>query len=155
MIGASAAGLAFGYAVVHGASGISDALAANSFGPTTWYSIAPDGKITVLVGKAEMGQHVSSAMAQIGGGHWASFVPGLEDGDQYLFYVAGSGTSGYKRDPRARLLTFQPAFPLANCVLRAPARSALPGLRYHHRGRPPTCAATGRGMRLSCGRRLA
>ncbi|HEX9523031.1 MAG TPA: molybdopterin cofactor-binding domain-containing protein, partial [Reyranella sp.] len=30
-----------------------------------WYSIAPDGKITVMVGKAEMGQHVSSAMAQI------------------------------------------------------------------------------------------
>ncbi|MBN9487769.1 MAG: xanthine dehydrogenase family protein molybdopterin-binding subunit [Alphaproteobacteria bacterium] len=65
VIGASAAGLAFGYAAVHGVTGLSDALAANSFGPTAWYSIAPDGKITVMVGKAEMGQHVSSAMAQI------------------------------------------------------------------------------------------
>ena len=36
-----------------------------SSSPTAWYSIAPDGKVTVMVGKAEMGQHVSSAMAQI------------------------------------------------------------------------------------------
>jgi 1,4-alpha-glucan branching enzyme len=63
-----------------------------------------------------------SSMAQIGGGQWSIFVPDLKDGDQYLFYVEGPGTSGYKRDPRARLLTVQPAFPLANCVLRAPSR---------------------------------
>src|SRR6185437_10611649 len=62
IVGASASGLAFGYVA---ATNIKDALAANSFGPTAWYSIAPDGKITVMVGKAEMGQHVSSAMAQI------------------------------------------------------------------------------------------
>ena len=65
LVGASATGLAFGYAAVQGVTGLSDALAANSFGPTTWYSIAPDGRVTVMVGKGEMGQHVSSAMAQI------------------------------------------------------------------------------------------
>jgi len=65
LVGASAAGLAFGYATLEGVSGISEALAAVPFGPTAWYSIAPDGKVTVMVGKAEMGQHVSSAMAQI------------------------------------------------------------------------------------------
>jgi 1,4-alpha-glucan branching enzyme len=65
-------------------------------------------------------EDASSGLAQIGGGHWASFVPGLKDGDQYLFYVNGTGSSGYKRDPRARLLTLQPAFPLAHCVLRDP-----------------------------------
>ncbi len=65
LVGASAAGLAFGYAALEGISGISEALAAVPFGPTAWYSIAPDGRITVMVGKAEMGQHVSSAMAQI------------------------------------------------------------------------------------------
>ena len=65
LIGSSAAGLAFGYVAVSGLHGISDALAAGNFAPTAWYSIAPDGKITVMVGKAEMGQHVSSAMAQI------------------------------------------------------------------------------------------
>jgi isoquinoline 1-oxidoreductase beta subunit len=65
LIGSGAAGLAFGYVAVSGVPGISDALAAGKFEPTAWYSIAPDGKITVMVGKAEMGQHVSSAMAQI------------------------------------------------------------------------------------------
>src|SRR5438477_12861675 len=63
LIGSSAAGLAFGYVA---AMSIGDALAAPAkFEPTAWYSIAPDGKVTVMVGKAEMGQHVSSAMAQI------------------------------------------------------------------------------------------
>src|SRR5437868_608587 len=62
LIGGTAAGLACGYVAVEG---ISTALAANSFGPTAWYSIGTDGKVTVMVGKAEMGQHVSSAMAQI------------------------------------------------------------------------------------------
>src|SRR4029077_17903799 len=75
LIGSSAAGLAFGYVAVWGGQGIrdavagvhgiSDALAAGKFEPTAWYSIAPDGKVAVMVGKAEMGQHVSSAMAQI------------------------------------------------------------------------------------------
>jgi isoquinoline 1-oxidoreductase len=65
LIAGSAAGLAFGYAAVSGVSGIGEALAAARFEPTVWYSIAPDGKVTVMVGKAEMGQHVSSAMAQI------------------------------------------------------------------------------------------
>ena len=62
LVGAGATGLAFGYVATQG---ISDAFAAGTFGPTAWYSIGPDGKVTVMVGKAEMGQHVSSAMAQI------------------------------------------------------------------------------------------
>src|ERR1700741_3687544 len=63
LIGSTAAGLAFGYVA---ASGITDAQAAlGKFEATVWYSIAPDGRVTVMVGKAERGQHVSSAMAQI------------------------------------------------------------------------------------------
>src|ERR1700683_5359494 len=52
-------------------------------------------------------QDAGSSLGQIGGGHWAIFVPGLKDGDQYLFNVNGTASSGYKRDPRARLVTFQ------------------------------------------------
>src|SRR5258708_1344991 len=63
LIGSTAAGLAFGYVP---APGLGEARAApGKFEPAGWYSIAPDGKVTVMVGKAEMGQHVSSAMAQI------------------------------------------------------------------------------------------
>ena len=67
-------------------------------------------------------QNAASSLTQIGNGHWAGFVPGLTDGDHYLFWVDGQGSSGYKRDPRARLLTQQPPFPFANCVLRDPGR---------------------------------
>jgi len=67
-------------------------------------------------------QNTGSRLNAIGGGHWAGFFPGFKDGDQYLFYIDGIGTSNYKRDPRGRLLTFQPAFPGSNCVLRNPAR---------------------------------
>jgi 1,4-alpha-glucan branching enzyme len=51
-------------------------------------------------------------------GYWTGFVAGATTGDQYKFYVAGTGSSGYKRDPFARELTANPAFPLCNCVLR-------------------------------------
>src|ERR1700751_93779 len=55
-------------------------------------------------------QDSTSSLSPIGGGHWAGLVPDLKDGDQYLFFIAGPGSSGYKRDPRARLLTVTPAF---------------------------------------------
>lgn len=55
-------------------------------------------------------------------GHWAAFLPGLKGGDQYLFFIDGPGSKGFKRDPRARDLTFQPEFPACNCLLREPAR---------------------------------
>ena len=42
------------------------ALAApGSFDPSVWYSITPDGLVTVTCGKADMGQHIASTMAQI------------------------------------------------------------------------------------------
>ena len=42
----------------------------------------------------------------LGDGTWAGFVPGLADGDPYLFWVRGPemGTEGFKRDPYAREL---------------------------------------------------
>ncbi|HET8924271.1 MAG TPA: alpha-amylase family glycosyl hydrolase [Candidatus Acidoferrum sp.] len=78
-------------------------------------------------------QNGDGQLQPVGGGHWAAFIPGLKDSDRYLFYVDGLGTDGYKRDPRARMLTFQPVFPLANCVLRDPLR-----FPWHDTGfRPP------------------
>lgn len=59
-------------------------------------------------------------LTPIGGGHWAGFISGLKEGDQYLFYVDGCGSQGYKRDPRARELTSAPAFPHSNSTLRDP-----------------------------------
>jgi 1,4-alpha-glucan branching enzyme len=78
-------------------------------------------------------QNASCLLNPIGGGHWAGFVPGLKEGDQYLYWVDGTGTTGYKRDPHGRELTFLPAFPGSNCVLRNPFR-----FPWHETGfRPP------------------
>ena len=67
LVGTSAAaGLALGYSAVPGLLGADTALAAPAkFDPSVWYSIAPDGLVTVTCGKADMGQHIASTMAQI------------------------------------------------------------------------------------------
>src|ERR1700750_300415 len=64
LVGTAAAGLALGYS---GVPGIGEALAAApaNFDPSVWYSIAPDGLVTITCGKADMGQHIASTMAQI------------------------------------------------------------------------------------------
>jgi len=95
---------------------------------------APRAKTVYISGEFNgFKQNEACRLNPIGGGHWAGFVPGLKDGDQYLFYINGLGTQGFKRDPRARSLTFQPAFPFCNCVLRDPSR-----FPWHETGfRPP------------------
>ncbi len=64
LVGTAAAGLALGYS---GVAGIDSAFAAApaNFDPSVWYAIAPDGIVTVTCGKADMGQHIASTMAQI------------------------------------------------------------------------------------------
>src|SRR5438270_12913913 len=66
LVGSAAAGLALGYSSVPGLLGADQAFAAaGNFDPSVWYSIAPDGLVTVTCGKADMGQHIASTMAQI------------------------------------------------------------------------------------------
>ena len=70
-----------------------------------------------------------------GGGLWGGFVPGLKDGDRYMFYVVGppGGTEGLKRDPYARDLTDDPAWPECQCLLVDPT-----AFLWHDQGfRPP------------------
>jgi len=64
LVGTAATGLVLGYVAL---PQIKDALAAPAanFEPTVWYSIGHDGKVVVTVGKADMGQHVASTMAQL------------------------------------------------------------------------------------------
>ena len=66
LVGTASVGLALGYSAVPGLLGADQALAAaGNFDPSVWYSIAPDGIVTVTCGKADMGQHIASTMAQI------------------------------------------------------------------------------------------
>ena len=60
LVGTAATGLALGYSAVPGLLGADQAMAAaGNFDPSVWYSIAPDGIVTVTCGKAE-GQHIAS-----------------------------------------------------------------------------------------------
>jgi len=54
-------------------------------------------------------------------GTWAGFVPGIRDGDEYLFWVRGpTGITGFKRDPYARELCNATEFPNCHCLVRDP-----------------------------------
>ena len=53
-------------------------------------------------------------------GLWSGFVPGVKDGDTYRFFVIGAAGSGFKRDPFARELGLQPAWPDCDCIVRGP-----------------------------------
>lgn len=52
-------------------------------------------------------------------GYWTGFVPGIQDGDLYRFYVVGTGSEGFKRDPYARELELN-GYPDCNCIVRNP-----------------------------------
>ncbi len=62
----------------------------------------------------------NSAMVGLGDGSWGAFVAELEDGAPYRFWVVGSGSTGLKRDPRARELSIAPAYPDCDCLVHDP-----------------------------------
>ena len=66
MIGATSAGFTLAF-VPHAllSSAPAHAMAEKLFEPTIWYSIAPSGEVSVNITKAEMGQHVGTALARI------------------------------------------------------------------------------------------
>src|SRR4051794_16039535 len=79
------------------------------------------------------GADSKTLLAKDGRGFWTGFVPGLKDGTEYKYWVLGAGSTDYKRDPYARELSPEPAFPESNCVVRDPA-----GYPWHDQGfRPP------------------
>jgi 1,4-alpha-glucan branching enzyme len=58
-------------------------------------------------------------------GCWGGFFPGAKDDDLYRFYVVGTASEGFKRDPHARELEMRgdPWYP-CNCIVRDPAEYA-------------------------------
>jgi CO/xanthine dehydrogenase Mo-binding subunit len=64
LIGMVGAGLAFGFAPAEALSKASSG-SAKGFEPTIWYSIDGDGVVAVNIIRAEMGQHIGTALARI------------------------------------------------------------------------------------------
>jgi 1,4-alpha-glucan branching enzyme len=54
-------------------------------------------------------------------GYWQTFVGSAREGDRYKFHVLGSGSEGFKRDPYARSLTFDPPWPFSECSITHPS----------------------------------
>ncbi|MGE5113230.1 MAG: hypothetical protein ACM3JB_20390 [Acidobacteriaceae bacterium] len=52
-------------------------------------------------------------------GYWAGFLPGVADGDTYIFLVVGDANTGTKRDPYAREMALDRPFPECRCVVRS------------------------------------
>ena len=52
-------------------------------------------------------------MAKDANGYWTGFIADAREGDVYHFYVIGTGSSGYKRDPYARELVGDGLSPIA------------------------------------------
>src|ERR1700729_1310736 len=65
LIGVVGAGFAFGFAPIEGLAAATSAPARSAFEPTIWYAIDREGIVTVNVIRAEMGQHVGTALARI------------------------------------------------------------------------------------------
>src|SRR5271166_1169991 len=65
LIGAAGAGFAFGFAKAGVAATNPMAPVQGAFEPTIWYHIDGDGILTVNIVRAEMGQHVGTALARI------------------------------------------------------------------------------------------
>ena len=91
----------------------------------TWAPAARDVHVATGQPTAEdwssWAPNAENRLAPMGDGTWAGFIPGLGDGDPYLFWIRGpeGGSEGFKRDPYARELGVHPAFPLCPCLLRA------------------------------------
>lgn len=66
-------------------------------------------------------------------GYWTGFFPGVEDGEEYRFYVVGTGSEGFKRDPYARELKMD-GYPECNCIVRDPSDFTWNDQDFH----PPT-----------------
>ncbi len=67
LVAAGAGGLAFGFAGLSRAAGDAapPAATAPGFEPTLWFTVGADGIVTVNIIRAEMGQHVGTALARI------------------------------------------------------------------------------------------
>lgn len=64
-------------------------------------------------------QTPDALLAKDANGYWAGFLATAHEGDLYRFYVDGTGSKGFKRDPYARELATDAPFPNCSCILRA------------------------------------
>jgi len=91
-------------------------------GGATFRTFAPRASAVyingVFAGIPLAGQTDDLLLAKDENGYWTGFLAAAGDGDLYRFWVAGAGSSGYKRDPYARELATEAPFPGCSCIIR-------------------------------------
>jgi 1,4-alpha-glucan branching enzyme len=104
-------------------------------GGTTFRVWAPGAKEVYLV-LDDAGHHAPSTwtkndqdlLMRDARGYWSGFFPGVADASEYRFFVVGTGSEGFKRDPYARELRMD-GYPNCNCIVRDPS-----GYVWHDQG---------------------
>lgn len=87
-------------------------------GGATFRLWAPRAKEVYVCGVFnQWARNDASLLVKHADGRWNGFMPGAQDGHTYKFYVVGTGTEGFKRDPYARDLTN--VWPNPDCILRS------------------------------------
>lgn len=86
-------------------------------GGATFRVFAPSAHKVYVSGDFNGFKRPPSTLLVKSGNHWAGFIPGIEDGTHYKFFVEGDGSKGFKRDPYAREIAPCPGSP-NNCVVR-------------------------------------
>lgn len=85
-------------------------------GGATFRVWAPNAQAVHVIGEFNDRQRTdASLLTRDDQGHWRGFIPGVRDRQRYLFYIAGEGSEGPKRDPYAREL--ETPFP-SECIIR-------------------------------------
>ena len=73
----------------------------------------------IFGGTPRSGQTDDLLMAKDAHGYWTGFISDAGEGDPYHFWVVGSGSSGFKRDPYAREMATDRPFPHCSCLIRS------------------------------------
>lgn len=95
-------------------------------GGTTFRTWAPSAlEVYVVINQTTQNppaaslKNPSNLLVKDDNGYWGGFFSGVKDGDLYRFYVVGTGSEGFKRDPYARELEMD-GYPNCNCIVCDP-----------------------------------
>ena len=96
LIGTVGGGLLMGFGAVLPSGCAREELAAKNFAPTVWFELSSTGDILINIAKAEMGQHVGTALARIVadelGANWADVRINHVDSDSKWGYMVTGGS---------------------------------------------------------------
>ncbi len=102
-----------------GATIVPDGVTVRTWAPTAKQVFLTIGSALAAAREPGASPSAANALSPMGDGTWGGFLAGASEGTRYMFWIDGLGSTGLKRDPRARELT--PDFPASECIVRSPA----------------------------------